>query len=84
MGEPLGSATHILAGLFNSITKSCRKICLDTLKMTKQNKFLKESPTSEDVLFGEDLDAVLAGINTLQLNYYNNRSSYSLVSTQPF
>ena len=55
MGEPLGSATRILAGLFNSITKSCRKICLDTLKVTEQNKFLKESPTSEDVLFGEDL-----------------------------
>ena len=32
VGKPLGSATRILAGLFNSVTKSCRKICLDTLR----------------------------------------------------
>ena len=38
VGEPLGSATRILAGLFNTVTKSCRKICLDTLRddRTKQ------------------------------------------------
>ena len=85
MGKPLGSATRILAGLFNSVTKSRRKICLDTLRDDRAKQAFERVPPSEDALFGEDLDAVLARMKHIsQLNLSNNRSSFSYVPTQPF
>ena len=85
VGKPLGSATRILAGLFNSITKSRRKICLDTLRDDRAKQAFERVPLSEDALFGEDLDAVLARMKHIsQLNLSNNRTGFSYVPTQPF
>ena len=85
VGKPLGSATRILAGLFNSVTKSRRKICLDTLRDDRAKQAFERVPQSEDALSGKDLDAVLARMKHIsQLNLSNNRSSFSYVPTQPF
>ena len=71
VGEPLGtcSATRILAGLFNTVTKSCRKICLDTLRDDRTNQAFEESPPSEDALSGKDLDVVLVGIKHITTEF---------------
>ena len=60
VGEPLGSATRILAGIL--LPNPVGRFAWIHLEMTEQNRLLKESPPSEDALFGEDLDAVLAGM----------------------
>ena len=85
VGKPLGSATRTLAGLFNSVTKSRSKICLYTLRDDRVKQAFERIPPSEDALFGEDLDAVLARMKHIsQLNLSNNRSSFPYVPTQPF
>ena len=85
VGKLLASAARILADLFNTVTKSRRKICLDTLRDERAKQVFERVPPSEDALLGEDLDAIIARMKHIsQLNLSNNRSSYSYAPTQPF
>ena len=45
VGKPLGSATRILAGLSNTVTKYRRKICLDTLINDRAKQAFDRAPS---------------------------------------